>query len=105
MIVLEADSPRPEWGMEVVCSGAGNGGGGCLTNLWVQGEDLFYSPTKIGRFMNGHLTIECSCCGTWTDIKAPKVPMDIAGNAKPRSMSDYQFRERKSNVSIHREVP
>jgi hypothetical protein len=69
MKTLEPGRPQKGWAKELVCTGDGNGGGGCGAKLLVEEADVF-------RTMSNHYdgstdyynTFKCCECGVLTDI-------------------------------------
>lgn len=75
MKVLEPGDGRTGWGIEIRCSGSGNGGGGCHAQLLVEENDVFHSyASYMGRDEDHFFTFKCPQCGVWTDIPDERVP-------------------------------
>lgn len=69
MQVLEKGRPQKGWTKEFVCTGAGNGGGGCGAKLLVEQNDVY--QTHHYDYGGGHdvyNTFRCPECGVQTDI-------------------------------------
>lgn len=72
MKILKRGTIPPPWKERVICTGKGNGGGGCGSNLEVYLEDVY--RTTSCDYSGGHdsyYTIMCPVCKTETDIKGP----------------------------------
>lgn len=70
MKVLEKGQ-KPVWSKEVMCTGYGNGGGGCGAKLLVDNTDLYhtYNSDMYGDVYATHITFRCPECDVQTDIK------------------------------------
>ncbi len=69
MKVLKKGRPQKGWSKEYVCTGRGNGGGGCGARLLVSEDDLYH--THHYDYGGGHdvyVTFTCPCCGVETDV-------------------------------------
>lgn len=69
MKILAQGRPQRGWAAEFVCTGKGNGGGGCGARLLVEHPDLYY--THHYDYGGGHdmyVTFRCTACGVETDI-------------------------------------
>lgn len=72
MKVLEKGTIEPLWKERVICSGIGNGGGGCGANLEVHLEDVYKTTSYCyDGSSDDHNTIMCPVCNKETDIKGP----------------------------------
>lgn len=70
MKVISKGSGQKGWAVETLCTGAGNGNGGCGAKLLVEQGDLFQtSNTDIGGDTDYFATFKCPECGVLTDIK------------------------------------
>lgn len=77
MQVLEKGNPNG-WDIEQVCTGKGNGGGGCGARLLVSMEDIFItSHTYIDGTRDNYYTFTCPECGINTDIPDESIPQAI----------------------------
>lgn len=80
MKVIKKGSIKPTWKHRIICTGSGNGGGGCGANLEIHLEDVYMTRSyHYDGSSDGHYTIMCPVCKTETDIKAPP---DSAPNKK-----------------------
>lgn len=72
MKILKKGSILPTWKEHVICTGSGNGGGGCGANLEVHLGDVYRTISyDYGGGSDAHYTIMCPVCNTETDIKGP----------------------------------
>lgn len=70
MKVLQSGREQRGWSKEVVCTGRGNGGGGCGARLLVETPDLYL--THRYDYGGGHdvfTTFTCASCGVETDLE------------------------------------
>ena len=75
----------PGWSMEVICTGAGNGGGGCGSKLLIERGDVYLTHSyDYGGGHDIYYTIRCLECGVETDIKSDKLPSLIKNDALER---------------------
>lgn len=78
MKVIEKGRPQKGWAQEFVCTGDGNGKGGCQAKLLVEQDDVFL--TRSGHYDGStetYNTFQCSECGVLTDIpKAVRLPFN-----------------------------
>ena len=78
----------PGWGIEVICSGKGNGGCGCGARLLVERGDIYL--THSYDYGGGHeiyYTIRCPECHVETDIDDNKIPSLIRREALDKGRS------------------
>lgn len=69
MKVLAKGRPQKGWSHEFVCTGKGNGGGGCGAKLLVEFGDLYI--TRSYDYTGGcdsYVTFRCAECSVETDI-------------------------------------
>lgn len=68
MKILEKNKVR--FGIRQICTGQGNGGGGCGSELLVEKQDIYdtFSYDYIGDYER-YKTFRCPLCGKETDIK------------------------------------
>ena len=59
------------WAEEFVCTGSGNGNGGCGATLLVEKGDLFYTESHALHETEYHTTFRCEQCGVLTDVTTP----------------------------------
>lgn len=75
MKVLEQGRAQKGWAKECVCTGHGNGNGGCGAKLLVERDDVYL--THSYHYDGSHevyYTFQCAGCGVETDIKMSDVP-------------------------------
>jgi hypothetical protein len=76
MKVLKPGRPQKGWSKESLCTGAGNGDGGCGALLLVEQADLFITTSSHYDGSNDEfVTFKCGECGVLTDIDG--VPTNI----------------------------
>ena len=78
MKLLEKGNVPEKWESEELCTGAGNGGGGCNSKLLVEEGDLFFTTNDTGG--EYFITFECPCCGMFTDLSDSKIPATVRKN-------------------------
>ena len=75
MKILEVGSC---WSVEQVCTGKGNGNGGCNSKLLVEKDDVYLtSHTDFLGDTDYYYTFKCPVCGVETDIPSKEVPTVI----------------------------
>jgi hypothetical protein len=69
MKILEKGTIKPSWSELVICTGRGNGGCGCGSNLEAHLEDVYrtWSSSYDGS-SDSYYTIMCPVCRVETDI-------------------------------------
>jgi len=75
MKVIKKGRQQTGWAKESVCTGKGNGGGGCGAVLLVEKDDLY--QTSRGDYLGDYehyTTFCCSDCAVETDIESPFSP-------------------------------
>lgn len=83
MQILKPGRIQTGWSKEMVCSGYGNGGGGCGAQLLVEQDDVFGTESHhYDGSSEYYATFKCPCCYVWTDIQG-EVPF------KPRRKNSY----------------
>ncbi len=73
MKVIKPGDGRKGFGVEIRCSGSGNGGGGCHAQLLVEENDLFHTYSSAMGDGTHYFTFKCPSCGVWTDIPNKRV--------------------------------
>ena len=69
MKVLKKGRPQKGWSKEFICTGKGNGNGGCGAKLLVEQDDLYKtSHTDMCGDTEYFVTFRCIACGVETDI-------------------------------------
>ena len=75
MKVLKKGRKQKGWSKEFVCTGSGNGGGGCSATLLVSEYDFYLTHSSHYDGSNEvYTTFTCPCCGVETDVKNYEVP-------------------------------
>ena len=70
MKVIAEGRAQKGWSKEYVCTGEGNGGGGCAAVLLVEFNDLYITHHyDYGGGHDTYTTFRCGACGVETDIK------------------------------------
>ena len=94
MQILEERGP---WGLEQICTGKGNGDGGCGSKLLVEEGDIYVTASSdyVGD-IDYYYTFKCPVCGKETDIKKELVPHSIQRKAleKYRNQIDKNKKNR-----------
>jgi len=88
MKVISKGDGRSGWAKEFICTGAGNGNGGCGAKLLVEENDLY--KTHNYDYGGGHdvyTTFKCPECNNETDVNVP---------------SSVNVREKESSSSLDR---
>lgn len=72
MKILKKGTIPPAWSERVICTGKGNGGCGCGSNLEVHLEDVYRTNSYCyDGSSDSYYTIMCPVCNVETDIKGP----------------------------------
>ncbi len=69
MKVLKKGRAQKGWATEAVCTGAGNGDGGCGAKLLVEKSDLYQTTRCCLHETDYFVTFRCPECGVETDLK------------------------------------
>lgn len=70
MKVLKPGRKQKGWAKQYVCTGIGNGGGGCGAKLLVEQGDLFQTARHCyDGSSDYYVTFACASCGVLNDIK------------------------------------
>lgn len=77
MKVIKKGRPQTGWAHEYVCTGEGNGNGGCGAELLVEQNDLFRTFSYAGDETTTYVTFRCCECRVITDIPLKDVPSQI----------------------------
>ena len=91
MKVLEPGRPQAGWSKAVVCTGVGNGNGGCHAKLLVEEPDLYRTESHARDETTTYVTMMCPCCGVETDLwnsdspSRGSVPSEVRGRLKSKS--------------------
>lgn len=68
MKVLKKGRAQRGWSQEYICTGKGNGGGGCGAKLLVEFPDLYMTYSSCLGESESHVTFRCVECTVQTDI-------------------------------------
>lgn len=87
MKIIKPGRDQAGWAKEYVCTGAGNGGGGCGAILLVEEKDLY--QTSRSDYLGDtdyYVTFKCCSCGVETDINdCPKNARDLPKKRKGKT--------------------
>lgn len=80
----------PGWSLEQICTGKGNGGGGCGATLLVEKNDIYMtSRSFIDGSTDYYYTFRCPCCQVETDIEEKLVPSGVKKLAMEKRGLNY----------------
>ena len=82
MKVLKKVRPQQGWAQKSVCTGHGNGMGGCGAKLLIEQGDLFITTSSARDEVDSHITYRCPECGVNTDIDFDLVPGNIRASLR-----------------------
>lgn len=69
------------WETEQICTGRGNGNGGCGAKLLVAETDIYITKSlSIEDNIFTDYTFKCPCCSKETDIPKRKIPRSVRRN-------------------------
>jgi hypothetical protein len=68
MKVLKKGREQQGWSVEHLCTGTGNGGGGCKAELLVEIGDVFQTEQNCLHETDYFTTFRCPQCGVLTDL-------------------------------------
>ncbi len=74
MKILKPGREPKAWSAEVICTGAGNRGGGCFATLLIEQDDIFRTESTARDETTVYATFKCGACGCWTDIARKSLP-------------------------------
>lgn len=94
MKVIKKGKP---WSVEAMCTGAGNGDGGCGAKLAVEEGDLYITESHSRDETEQHVTFRCCDCLAETDVGKNKVPSAIQGRLSKKSPGQRQSERYGSN--------
>lgn len=84
---MKVISKGPGWSIKQKCTGKGNGGGGCGSELEVEKQDIYItSHTDLSGETDYYFTFTCPVCGAETDIPY---------NELPSAVRDFAFEKRR----------
>ncbi len=83
MKILKPGRPQKGWSTEAVCTGRGNGGGGCSAKLLVEQADLFTTQSSARDEVTTYVTFQCCGCGVLTDLPDAAQPPHAVIRALP----------------------
>ena len=84
MKVIQKGTGQKGWSTKAMCTGRGNGGGGCNARLLVEEADIFRTESHAMGETEVYYTFECSECHVRTDLK-DNVPDHVKSKAPYRS--------------------
>ena len=77
MKVIKKGRAQKGWAQEIVCTGDGNGGGGCSATLLVEISDLFLTfRYDYDGGQDQYVTFQCPECGIKTDVHDSLTPIN-----------------------------
>jgi hypothetical protein len=77
MKLIKKGRAQNGWAQEILCTGNGNGGGGCSATLLVEIGDLFLTfKYDYGGGQDQFVTFQCPECGVKTDVKDSLTPIN-----------------------------
>lgn len=83
MKVIKKGRKQKGWTAEFICTGSGNGGGGCGAALLVSEGDLYHTyHTDYTGDTDTFTTFTCIACGVETDVKVPVSVMVFENKSK-----------------------
>ena len=83
----------PGWNIIQLCTGKGNGGGGCQSKLLIEKGDIYLtSHTDISGETDYFYTFRCPVCGIETDISEKDVPYLIKQELLQMTKGSYMRR-------------
>lgn len=72
MKIIKRGRPQKSWAKQFICTGTGNGGGGCGAVLLVEADDLYQTHSSSYDGSTDYFTtFRCVCCKVETDVKVP----------------------------------
>ena len=85
MRVLKKGRTQSGWSKECICTGKGNGGGGCGALLLVSSSDLYQTAShSYDGSSEYYTTFSCCNCGVETDISDVPSSIRLGGVKPPR---------------------
>lgn len=90
MKIIKPGRPQTGWSVEALCTGSGNGLGGCGAVLLVEQADVYKTQTHdIEGVVDTFNTFMCPACGVETDLqKTTRVPFDPPAKAAWQRVRD-----------------
>lgn len=84
MKVIKLGRKQKGWATRYVCTGNGNGGGGCRATLLVEAADVYQTESNhYDGSTDTYVTFSCGACGVATDIAdCPVKPLPRAVNRR-----------------------
>jgi hypothetical protein len=92
MKVLKKGRAQKGWATETVCTGNGNGGGGCEAKLLVEEGDLYRTESHCRDETDVYSTFMCTECKVETDLPDRVVPNQV----REKLPSKRRWLEKKS---------
>lgn len=68
MKTIKKGRQQKGWSKEYICTGVGNGKGGCGAKLLVEEGDFFQTSSSAMGEVEYYVTFECQECRVWTDV-------------------------------------
>lgn len=94
MKVMEKGRPQKGWSTEAVCTGKGNGDGGCGAKLLVEQADIYRTASHCRDETDYYETFQCPECGVETDLKG--VPSSVVTVLPSKAVWIRSSRTRKA---------
>jgi len=84
MKVLKEGNPNG-WETEQICTGKGNGDGGCGAQLLVSANDIYRTTGAYhDNTLEIYYTFRCPCCSRETDIPDTQIPSAVRADIMRR---------------------
>ena len=103
MKVVKQGSGQQGWSVNAVCTGKGNGGGGCGAELLVEEPDLYQtSRSDYTGDTDYFVTFSCSECGVETDLEnvPSSIQSKLKGRKKPMKKQKPVLGQRNVPISV-----
>lgn len=100
MKIIERGREQKGWAKECVCTGDGNGGGGCGAKLLVEQVDLYRTSSSCRDETDYFNTFSCAQCGVETDLKNLTSNIAYSLPSKTKWLADKKEREEMQRSQI-----